>query len=300
MREVNKRFISISPLGVEVDILFIIILPVMFLTGYLTKYFIVCTSMVAHELGHIVCGIMTGSRVYKVRVLVVGLCASMDDGSGRNQCRIPVLLCGPMVNTVFSGAGLLVYYYCMPGSGDIRFFIISNACLAIFNLLPIYPLDGGRILRYLLAGKLGVFRGYQNARRISYSISLVLIVLGAYQTYKNIYNFSLLMAGFYLFFLLKTDITEEAAFMTVKDVIYRRSRFLKKGIYPVRDLAVLPSVKLGEVIKSMDFDRFHFIHVLNENMELLAVFTEQQVIDGLMQYGADASFDTLINLKKES
>jgi len=40
----------------------------------------------------------------------------------------------------------------------------------------------------------------------------------------------------------------------------------------------------------MDFDRFHIIYVVNENMRVVRVFTEQEIIDYIMKYNADISF----------
>jgi len=82
--------------------------------------------------------------------------------------------------------------------------------------------------------------------------------------------------------------------MNIRNLLFKRSRFLKKGVYPGRELVVLESTRLGELIKSMDFDRFHIIYVVNENMRVVRVFTEQEIIDYIMKYNADISFRDLM------
>ncbi|MFZ5990093.1 MAG: hypothetical protein ACOYWZ_23605 [Bacillota bacterium] len=82
--------------------------------------------------------------------------------------------------------------------------------------------------------------------------------------------------------------------MNIKNLVYKRSRFLKRGIYPGRELVVIKSMRLGDIIKSMDFDRFHIIYVLDEDMKLIKIFTEQEVIDYMIKYNAEMSFDELI------
>ena len=47
---------------------------------------------------------------------------------------------------------------------------------------------------------------------------------------------------------------------------------------------------LGDVIKSMDFDRFHIIYVLDENMKLIDVVTEKEVLDYAIKYNTQISF----------
>lgn len=86
--------------------------------------------------------------------------------------------------------------------------------------------------------------------------------------------------------------------MNIKNLVYKRSRFLKKGVYPGRELVVIKSMRLGDVVKNMDFDRIHIIYVLDENMRLVKVFTEQEIIDSMEKFNGEISFEELINLTK--
>lgn len=83
--------------------------------------------------------------------------------------------------------------------------------------------------------------------------------------------------------------------MNIKNLVYKRSRFLRKGVYPGRELVVLKNMRLVDVVKNMDFDRFHIIYILDENMRLLKVFTEQEIIDNMAKFNGEMTFDELIN-----
>ena len=82
--------------------------------------------------------------------------------------------------------------------------------------------------------------------------------------------------------------------MNMKDVIYRRSRLLKKGIYPARDLVVVKNMRMGDIIRNLDFDRFHIIHVLDDDLKLMKVFTEQDIMDGVVKHSGDMTFEEFI------
>lgn len=85
--------------------------------------------------------------------------------------------------------------------------------------------------------------------------------------------------------------------MNIKNLVYKRSRFLRKGVYPGRELVVIKTMRLGDIVKDMDFDRFHIIYVVDEDMKLVKVFTEQEILDSMSKCSGEISFDELINSK---
>ena len=84
--------------------------------------------------------------------------------------------------------------------------------------------------------------------------------------------------------------------MNIKNLLFKRSRFLKKGIYPGRELVVLKSVHIGDVIKSMDFDRFHIVYIVDESMRLVKVLTEQDVLEGVLRHDPNMRFEDLLKV----
>jgi stage IV sporulation protein FB len=258
--------------------------------GYHMEYVLTFVSMIIHELGHIVAALVLGKRVYGMRILPVGINASIDEYSCTRPEKIIIYICGPISNLLLAVIFLNLWFGFSIKADKIFFLIIANAFLAVFNLLPALPFDGGRILREILAARYGLISANKSMLRLTATVSLLLVLLGMVQFLRNFINFSFILIGLYIFFLLKNEKTE-AAMMNVKDMIYRRSRLLKKGVYPARDLVVVKTMHLGDIIKCLDFDRFHIIHVLNENLKLLKVYTEQDIIDGVFKYSADMTFE---------
>ena len=82
--------------------------------------------------------------------------------------------------------------------------------------------------------------------------------------------------------------------MNMRQILYRRSRLLRKGIYPARDLVVMKTARLGDTLKNMDFDRFHIIYVLDDSLRIAGVFTESEIIDALAGAPEDMTFEGLI------
>ncbi|ABN51339.1 MAG TPA: peptidase M50 [Hungateiclostridium thermocellum] len=265
----------------------------MYYHNYLMEYLLIFFSMAIHETAHIVAAAVQKRILVSVRITALGLNAVIKEKHDVDANRFLINISGPCANILMFFICIIIKTYYFNAGYNMRFFIYANICLALFNMLPILPLDGGRILKDVLVSKMGLVRGCKYTRRLSLIFSALLLVLGIFQYIISKYNFSILLIAGYMLYFQKSDRPEEIL-MNIRNLLFKRSRFLKKGVYPGRELVVLESTRLGELIKSMDFDRFHIIYVVNENMRVVRVFTEQEIIDYIMKYNADISFRDLM------
>ena len=125
---------------VDVKIFFIIILYIFMQS---TKIFaLTFIFILLHELGHLVTGITIGLKVKKINIHISGLSVEFENyGKQRNANKIVVDIAGPLINIIALVIAIIIK------QEEISYI---NLLLAIVNLLPIYPLDGGQILRTLL------------------------------------------------------------------------------------------------------------------------------------------------------
>lgn len=269
----------------------------MYYYNYYFEYLIIFASLAIHETAHILAASLQGGKFRTLRIFPVGLNAEIEADETERTGDLVTDISGPLVNILISAMGLILDLYFPKQPNNIRFIAYINACLAIFNLIPVVPLDGGRILQKLLVSKLGFYKAYKVTRRISAGTLTLIMVVGIFQFIGNVHNYSLVLLGGYIYNYLKHGGTE-VSLMNIKNLIYKRSRFLRKGIYPGRELVVLNSAKLSEILKNMDFDRFHIIYVLDKELKFVKLFTEQDIIESLLKYNSDITFDELINLRE--
>src|SRR5690606_937035 len=104
-----------------------------------------------HELGHAVAAKSYGWKVSEIRLLPFGGVMVVDEQDNVNAMQeIVVALCGPLQNAVMIGVALPLRAIGVWESEWADYFIQANMMIALFNLLPVLPLDGGRILQALL------------------------------------------------------------------------------------------------------------------------------------------------------
>lgn len=86
--------------------------------------------------------------------------------------------------------------------------------------------------------------------------------------------------------------------MGIREIIYRRSKLVRRGIYAARDLVVMRDTLLRESLKSMDFDRFHIVYVLDDDLHIIGTYTENEIMDALAEHDDDITFGQLIEAGK--
>lgn len=292
MQGLGGKIIAGARLGkanIEIDPVIYIVVVVMILSGHLTEYLSVLVSVFLHELGHIATTLAFGGNIYTIRIMPVGLNAVIQDSSCSRTERIIIYLSGPCINLAIILICIIIQSLGMNFNEIAAYLTGLNIGLLIFNLLPVLPLDGGRILKEMLSAKIGIFLASRYIYVFSCCLSALFIATGIFQFTFLKRNFSLILIGIYVFFALILEV-REAAMMNVKNIVFRRSRLINKGIYPARDLVVLENVHMGEILKAMDHDRFHIIHVLDEELKFVNILTEQQVIDAMIKYNAEITF----------
>jgi len=143
--------------------------------------------VVLHEFGHIAVARRFGIRTPDVTLLPIGGVSSLERMPDKPWQELLMALAGPAVNLVIAAA-LVLGLGGMPGiealgsldrsQGLIAQLAIANLSLAIFNLLPAFPMDGGRVLRALLATRLGHARGTRIAASIGEGAAILFGFVG--------------------------------------------------------------------------------------------------------------------------
>ena len=177
-------------------------------------------TVVLHELGHALMAHRFGCRTKDIVLLPIGGMARMEGLPEKPGQEILVAVAGPLVNVLIATAVYLTLYIERPlpsfaGIGARSFstwpahFFYANVALVLFNMLPAFPMDGGRVLRGLLSFRLGPLMATRIAARVGQVIALGMIALGFYV------NPFLVIIG--LFIILAAQV--ESSYYTTRSIL---------------------------------------------------------------------------------
>lgn len=152
-------------------------------------------SVLLHELGHSVTALRYKVRVQDITLMPLGGMARMEEIPEKPAQELAIAIAGPLVNfaigAVLIGAGFLldaravISFSELAGSigqinwaGLLAYLTMANLALGIFNLIPAFPMDGGRVLRALLAVKLDYTVATTWAVKIGQGLAFLLGIWG--------------------------------------------------------------------------------------------------------------------------
>ncbi len=146
-------------------------------------------GVLIHELAHSVVAISKGLEVKSITLLILGGVSAIDEGKSPDpDVEMPMAIAGPLASLVIGIiTGILAllsfYFIPQPAVGGLIFYIFGylsflNILLFLFNLIPAFPMDGGRVLRAFLAKRMPIHQATAIAADIGRGFAIVFGIIG--------------------------------------------------------------------------------------------------------------------------
>lgn len=230
-------------------------------------------SALLHELGHAFVAHKLGYRLQQISLLPFGAELSLTDDKFVKNDEIKVAIAGPLVNliliVVFVALWWIIpitYYYT-----DI--FVFANAITFIFNLLPIFPLDGGRVFRALVSKKKDAIQTEKIVSKTAIWLSMLFFA---------VFVISIFFKPFYALAIASIFMLT-GAFNFNKNAVYKRMIFakdfqknLKKGC-DINLVAVSSEMPLYKLIKFINPQNYTIFVVYDDENNLQTVILEKNL-----------------------
>ena len=161
-------------------------------------------SVVLHEVGHSLVARTKGSRILEILLLPIGGMARLDHLPVRPADEIQTALAGPAVSLALGLAGVLgapfvavfnpILAYLCAELGRINFMLV------LFNLIPSFPMDGGRVFRAVLTPRLGRLAATQLAAKVGRTFAWLFGLWAVWPAFHGGHvSFSLLLIAYFVY-----------------------------------------------------------------------------------------------------
>ncbi|MBO4323068.1 MAG: hypothetical protein J5836_00245, partial [Clostridia bacterium] len=182
-------------------------------TGKVFSFLVFTFSAVLHELGHAYAAEKLGYKLKKITLMPYGAVISGDIEGIKYTDELKVVLAGPLVNLAISIAILALWWIYPASYPYTELCFTANISIFSVNLIPAFPLDGGRFLLSTLSLKMKRRKAMKIAKISGYIFSLLLLGAFVYSIYSEI-NITILFFSLFILFGA-VDLKKENVYMRV-------------------------------------------------------------------------------------
>src|ERR687896_302837 len=238
--------------------------------------------VVLHEYGHSLVAQRLGIEIKDITLLPIGGVARLKSLPERPMDEVKIAVAGPLVNVVLApiffaigallGASPLQPANILQGGNSLgqifAYLGLINIALVLFNLIPAFPMDGGRVLRGLLASRLGLLRATDISSTVGQAFAVLFILFGFFTR-----NFLLAIIGFFVFLGASGEgqlvrQREQLRGLTVSDVMGTKGR----------TETVTPYHNFGQILDSVIHGYQEDFPVLDEEGHLVGIITRNEIM----------------------
>ncbi|WP_162428249.1 site-2 protease family protein [Pontibacter pudoricolor] len=244
----------------------------------------VFACVVLHELGHALTAKKYGIKTSMITLLPIGGVASLERMPESPKQELLVAIAGPAVNVAIA----VVLWLVLPGLQAIpsdEFFLritpanffylllFVNIMLVLFNAIPAFPMDGGRVLRALLAFKLGRVRATQIAANLGQLLAIVFVFYGFFT------NPFLILIGLFVFFGAYTEN------MMVQHLDFLRGHSVREGMM-TNYVTLTPDNTVRDALEKLLMGSEHEF-IVEKDGNVVGTLTRSQLIQALKENKTD-------------
>ena len=251
-------------------------------TGELFLFFLSALVAVQHELAHAYAAAKLGYSLNRVVLMPFGAVIDGDLKGISLKDEIFVAFCGPLCNllTALFFAALWWFAPTMYAFTDVAFY--SSLAIALVNLLPAYPLDGGRIFKCILTKtfskkQVDLTLAEQKAEKLCRLVT-ILFALSFWltfimQCFQKTQNLSLLVFGVFLFVGAFGNKDKSAVYSRVN---FAQSQPLNKGV-EIRRVAILASCPIKDSFRFLARGVYLVLELYDEHENHLCNVTQNEL-----------------------
>ena len=279
---------KIYGVSIRIHPTFLLVLVVYGVLGLAAQALLVFGLVLGHELAHLLTAKAYGFKVVGLELFPFGGAAYCDDlFEGRKLEESVMALAGPAFNVVLLFGAQVLRWNGMWTGELANDFVRYNFWLAAFNIIPVLPLDGGRILRAICADGFGFVRTTKFLARSGQWLGVLFALYGIILWGKGKFTegaLTFIILGGFFWFAGSKEIS--AAHITfLRQLTRKKEELVRRGLMRSKWLTVHRSTPLVRIVEEFTPDRYAMVSLTNEEMGLAKILTETDVVEGMMREG---------------
>lgn len=252
-----------------------------------------------HELAHCYACIYYGIEISEINLFIFGGVAKFHGHIEENpKQEVIIALVGPLSNFILIVITFFIgTKFNIQNNSIINFFLTINITICLFNLIPILPLDGGRVVRGFMGHYLGVKRATYIVIKFGYCMCVLSFGIGIYLAlvYDIGYIFLSLLSVY--IFLANKDEKERAGFIFIKDLVLKNKTLFSEGIMEAKYITAMEFIDIKKIFDEFTLEQYYIIVVTDTRGKVIGNLSESEIIDAIIKYN-NISLGKLIDIQQ--
>lgn len=241
--------------------------------------------VLSHELGHYIVARKLGYKLDSFFLAPYGVSLNYKEASFDSSDEIKIALAGPIVNITIAIIGVALFWIFPSTYGYTIEIVKQSLMLGLFNLLPCYPLDGGRILAGILGSHMPRVKAIKFVVNFNFVFSAIIFVMFVISCFINFNPTFALACCFLLGGAVQTKFEGRYKLMAL---LKKKTKNFSKPI----TLAVNSTVTLGEMLKHIEINKLTIFYCLFENGKT-KILDEKIVMELSLVYPLSATLNEI-------
>lgn len=253
------------------------------IVGYKGQILYAFIIVIFHETIHYIFARHYKFSGFDIELIAVGAVIKfrdLDEASPKED--LIISLAGPLSNILL---GIVCYFlYKNYNYPQIYMLFEGNLAIGLFNLIPAFPLDGGRILRDILNFRFIYKKSNQIMINVSIAIGVFLMLLYILLFFKGSNNFNIGIIGLFTIISSLRE-RERISYIIMEDVVKKRYKFIKRGYIENKTTSVYYKKDLLGIVSLFDKNKYNVFTVLDKELRVIDIIYEEEILNALKLYG---------------
>lgn len=262
---------------------FVYIIVILYIGSIDGKYIISIFCVLLHEIAHYITARCFKFNGFDMEITPYGANINLKDIDNATPVEDFIIsVSGPIFSILI---GVIFFLFDLNYKNEYTDYLFkSNLVIGLFNLIPAFPLDGGRMLRDILSMKILYKRANEIMINTSIAIGYLIIILFFTLLFFEILIINLLIIGI---LILISSIKERKRFVYIilGDIYKKKSTFNEKKYIECKTISVSENEMLVRILSICDKNRYNIFYILNDNLEVVDNLFESELVYALKEKG---------------